>query len=341
LIRSPKGGRRVICPEKGAGGRGTGVKPLWREVYNELKPMNEAKILEQKIAMEEELAVYRGADRVVIAEEKKKEILEEEKIRPKFIARTGIPSLDDTLGGFRKGWLIIMSGPPKHGKSGMCQTFTKRFLENKIPCLWLQYELGYREFFEKFPMDNLDFAVPNYMETGNLEWVERKIIESKRKYGTDVVFIDHLDFLRDPRDMRNVQINLATYVGGIVQNVKTMAVRHDVVIFLMCHIRKNEWKTSDVPSSEELRDSGQVAQLADIVMMMVRRRAKRESDTVYIGNEATLAVVENRHNGKTKKIPVIFNEDKKEFFEFDWGRGEVAPPKNEWQEEINPEEIFK
>ena len=155
-------------------------------------------------------------------------------------------------------------------------------------------------------MENLDFYIPNYMETGNLEWIEDKIIESIQKYGTDIVFIDHLDFLRDPAVLKGISLNLASYIGGIVQKIKRIAVEQNVVIFLMSHIRKNEWTTNKLPSSEELRDTGQTAQLADIVMMIIRKRAARDADEVYDGTNAILGVMENRHNGKTKKIPIQF-----------------------------------
>lgn len=253
------------------------------------------------------LKIYEGEDRVILAEDKKNEIAEDAKKKPSFVAHTTISMLDECVDGFRKGQLIVLSGPPKHGKSSFCQTLTKHFTDDKIKCIWFSYELGYEELFDKFPMPNLDFYVPNYMESGNLDWIELRIIESKEKFGAEVVFIDHLDFLKDPKDykMENISQNMSSYVGGIVRRVKSMARKHNVVIFLMCHIRKNQWTSKDLPASEELRDSGQIAQLADIVMMIMRKRAGRESEEIYDSNKATLGVVENRHNGKTKKIPLV------------------------------------
>ena len=186
----------------------------------------------------------------------------------------------------------------------ICQNFTRRFTDQGLRCLWFSYELGYEELFEKFPMQKLDFYVPNHLQSGNVEWIEKKIIESKAKYGVDMVFIDHLDFLRDTKVLSGISLNLSAYVGGIVQKIKSMAREQNVVIFLMSHIRKNQWTTSDLPSSEELRDSGQIAQLADIVMMIVRKRAERGSEEIYDGNRALVGVIENRHNGRTKKVHV-------------------------------------
>lgn len=278
--------------------------------------MNKLNAIEEQAKKEVILKEYKGADRVILAQDKHAEILETKKFTPAFRAMTELPSLNECVEGFRKGQLVVLSGPPKQGKSSICQTFTKHFTAQGQKCLWLEYELTYDEFLQKFPMPNLDFYIPNYMETGNLEWVENRIIESIQKFNTEIVFIDHLDFLRDPDVLRGISLNLASYIGGIVQKVKRMAVENNVVIFLMSHIRKNEWTTNKLPSSEELRDSGQTAQLADIVMMIIRQRAGRDSNEIYDSNKAILGVVENRANGKTRKIPVqLINGEFKEVTE--------------------------
>lgn len=266
--------------------------------------MNELDFIEQRVDLENKLKIYTGIDRVILAEEKKIELEEARLTKPLFSARTQIPGLDECVDGFRRGQLVVVSGPPKQGKTLLCQNFTKRFTEQKLRCLWFSYEVGYEELFEKFPMELLDFYIPNQLQSGNLEWIETKIIESKVKYATDVVFIDHLDFLRDTRILSGVSFNLSSYIGGIVQKLKSIAIEQNILTFLMSHIRKNQWTTNDLPSSEELRDSGQIAQLADIVIMIVRRRAEKGTQSVYEGTRALVGVIENRLNGRTKKIPI-------------------------------------
>lgn len=272
--------------------------------------MNAADQIEQNVKRRVALKHYKGPDRIVFASEKKKELDEERLTKPKFLAFTDIQALDECTEGFRKGQLIILSGPPKNGKTQFCQTLTKNFIQKDHKCLWFSYELCFDELFDKFALGdaNLDFLVPNYMQSGNLSWVEDRIIEAKEKHGLDIVFLDHLDFLKDPEKLSGVSINLAAYVGGITQKVKRIAVEQELVIILMSHIRKNNWTTNELPSAEELRDSGQIAQLADIVMMIMRTRADRDAQEVYVGNFAKLGVMENRHNGKTKKIDLVFKD---------------------------------
>ncbi len=265
---------------------------------------NELIKIEEKIKKEVLLKTYKGLDRIILAKDKWEEIQEEKKNIPQFRAKTGILDLDNCTEGFRKGQLVVLSGPPKNGKTAINIFFTKSFIKQNINCLWLQYELSYDEFLNKFEEDEKipDFYIPNYMDSGNLEWIENKIVEAKAKFNTEIVFIDHLDFLRDPNVLKGISLNLSAYVGGIMQKIKRMAVEHNVVIFLMSHITKNKWTNNKLPSAEDLRDSGQIAQLADMVLMIMRKR----SGGIYEGNSVELGIIENRFNGKTKKIPLIF-----------------------------------
>ena len=258
--------------------------------------------IDKKAQLEKELKEYKGSDRVVLAEDKLKELEEENKNIPKFALMTGISSLDECTTGFRKGQLIVVSGPPKSGKTSLCATLTKKLIEYK--CLWFSYELSYEEVFENFPMEILDFTIPNQMQSGNLSWVEKRIIESILKFQTKIVFIDHLDFLSDPEiltSLKGVGLNNSNYVGGIIQRLKDIARDNNLVIFLMCHINKLKWTTNNLPDSEQIADSRKVVDLADIVMMIIRKRAKKGSDTIYEGNKAIVGVIENRKTGKTKK----------------------------------------
>ena len=305
--------------------------------------MSELERIEQKVKLEAVLKEYKGHDRILYAEDKRKELAELSKQTLPFRAMTSLSTLNECIDGFRKGQLVIISGPPKHGKSQLAVTLTVDFWE-KYRCVWFQYELGYEEFLERFPENpegKIDFYIPNYMESGNLKWVEARVIESKQKFNSEIVFIDLLDYLQDPEVLK-VNINLAAYVTGIIHKLKRLAIDQNVLIFLMTHIRKNQWTKSDVPDAEELKDSAGIAQLADTVLMIIRKRAntKTNFDDFYDGNNALLGVVANRHNGRTKKIPLIYDFGSKKFREITIaeyaGRNEtnfVRPSGDSWLSE--------
>lgn len=251
-----------------------------------------------------ELADYEGPDRVMLMEERAKEI-EEERGRVKtFVAKTSLSTFDATTEGFRPGNLIVLSGPTKNGKSSFCRFLTQKFSQDH-KVLWFPYEETHEEMVRHYS-GIADFYVPRIMTSGNMDWVEDRIVEAKVKYGTQIVFIDHLDFLRDEKYMRNVGMNMSGYIGGIVQRVKRIAVEQELCIFLMCHIKKNNWHANELPTSEDIRDSGQIPQLADMVLMMKRDIAEN-SEEIY-ATTSVLGVIENRFNGKTRKIKLNFED---------------------------------
>lgn len=271
---------------------------------------NDIERLEKTIQKEVFLKDYKGEDRVVYAEDKRKQLAEENKNKPAFRAITGLPSLDQCTDGFRKQQLVVVSGPPKAGKTALTASFTASFMKQGKRCVWFPFEGMYEELFARFP-DVLDFHLPNRMERGRIEWMEDRIVEAKQKYGTEIVFIDNLDFLCDPkavREMKGIAANYSTYVGSVVQEIKELAVAHDMLIFLMSHITKNKWTSDALPTAEDLRDTGKTAQLADVVMMIARKRATIGSE-IYAGTYATIGVIENRLNGKTRKIDVQLTEN--------------------------------
>lgn len=303
--------------------------------------MNDLERINEKVKREVALKKYTGDDRIVLAQDKWEEIQEELKHRPSFSVKFGLPKIDECLSNLGLGRVVVLSGPPKNGKTQLCQTFTKRFCDQGKKVSWFSYEVGYEELFGKFPMKNLDFYVPNLMVSGNLDWIEDRIIEGQQKFGTQIVFIDHLDFLRDEKYLKSVNINMASYVGGLVQRIKRISVERNILIFLMAHITKTEWASNNMPKAEDLRDSGQVAQLADVVMMITRKRNKEKGRlTEYVGTEATVGVIENRLNGKTVLSSVVFKDG--EFFElvnpyeqnYEPQRN-ISDPDEEWKQSIS------
>lgn len=249
---------------------------------------------------------------IVLASTKNVEIEEQRKLSagvPKIM--TGYQVLDDALEGFREGQLIVLSGPTGHGKTAVSRSFTKRFIDAGHKVVWFSYEESYGELFEKMP--TLDFYVPDTLEQDTVEWVKKMALKAKTEKGCNIVFIDNLDFLRNPKEMRQVNMNMSAYVGGIVQELKTFAVKEKLIIFLLVHITKQNWNSNTLPTSQDIRDSGMIPQLATHVIFIIRKRAEAGDD--IFTNEAIVGIDKNRHNGKTKKAFLKYNESTKMFEE--------------------------
>jgi len=174
--------------------------------------------------------------------------------------RSFIPALDIALDGFELGELIVLSGPTKHGKSLFFQTLTNNFLEeSEIYSLWFTYELPPRQLFSRFPKLPL-FYLPEELQGHSLPWIGDCIKAAKEKTECKAVFIDHLHYLLDLGRIKNTSLE----IGAVIRGLKQLAIRHGVVIFLACHMKKT--LNDREPNQDDIRDcipAGQIIQSPD------------------------------------------------------------------------------
>ncbi len=168
-----------------------------------------------------------------------------------------------------------------------------------------------------------DGVAPLQMVGNTLEWVEKKIIEAKVKYGTGVVFIDHLHFIVPFTSERQ---DLA--IGHAMRELKRMARTWNVVVVLIAHIKKA--RVDKNPTLDDLRDSSFIAQEADTVIMLYRHSYKDDEGDTNVTNNVNVAVLANRLTGKTGNIKMVFKDGR--FMEQDWRRDDVQT--SSWESAI-------
>ena len=256
--------------------------------------------------LKEAAASYYGEDKVISSHD----LYESIKNRPpeKGIF-TGYKDIDDILGGFRKKQLVVISAATKSGKTSFCIEITSRIKEESP--LWLPFEEPAEELIMKFHERGEQpplFYTPEKMTGNTMLWIEKKIVESKAKYGTNVVFIDHLHFIIQLKSER-----LDTDIGITMRELKRIAKQWDVVIVLIAHMKKSKMEIR--PELEDLRDSSFIAQEADTVIMLWRETKKEKGD-IIITNNVNVSIQANRRNGKTGNVKMIFQNGR--FILDDW-----------------------
>jgi len=262
---------------------------------------------------------------------KKLEEQEERDKLTKSIAGTGFQDLDLMLnGGFKAGELVILSAPTKQGKSTLAQTISWNMAEKGTKTLWFTMEMSWQELTSKFrDMDEeykktgqpslrpIHYPLEPFLKAGDIQmqWLKDMISEAIRVEQTEFVIIDHLHFLLPLKDFNT---NISFLIGGIVREIKKIAVELKIPIMLIAHTTKLDIeKTPDINS---IRDSSFIAQEADFVMIMWRIRDKLakkksnydgEEDTqIVYTNKAWLSLEANRRNGKTGRIKLWHNGSK-------------------------------
>jgi len=184
----------------------------------------------QIMKTEKELASYDKEDKVISFKEMQ-ELAEKNKAHI-FAVKSALPSFDGMIGGFEGGELNVISGKTGGGKTLFAQTLTKNFSDQGIRSLWFSYEMPPYNFLKRFP--NIPEAyMPQILTAKDPRWIEARIWEAKLKYDTRIVFIDHLHYLVDMARMQNMSIE----IGEIMRSLKKIAIKHNIVLFLIAHTK--------------------------------------------------------------------------------------------------------
>lgn len=233
------------------------------------------------------------------------DLLEEIKNRP-TPARydTGIVELDEILGGFRPQQLITLSASTKHGKTTM-----GLFLAHKMEALnpvVIPLEQSNEELVEQ-RLEN-GYTIPRFLSPSKLaaqvttDWIEQRIIEGIAKYNTKWVLIDHLGYINNtakyPRE------NLAYRIGEVMRDLKNIAKRWNITIVLLCHISQKD--ESKPPTMEDLKNSSDISQESDAIIMLWRKNTQKKKVRVY-ENKTLLSVLANRRTGHNGNVGLVFN----------------------------------
>lgn len=273
------------------------IKKLLQEAKEELASIKD--VQERNKQREKIMALwerYSGDDEVVTMEE----IVKAAKLRNQGLRSysTGYFGLDMLLKEFRDTELITISGPTKNGKTTLAMSLTKRLLEQEQKPCWFSYEMTEEEFEEKMGSDFMPIIFsPKQLKANDTQWVENKIVEAISKYDANIFFIDHLHYVCDISGRPNE--NLSSRVGRTMRELKRMAVKWNVCIFLIAHTTKI--RATEEPTVSSLRDSSFIGQESNTVMYV--RRVGEETDYT---DEVDVFVIANRRNGQNGKVELRY-----------------------------------
>lgn len=286
------------------------ILSLRKEIQKEEKSIEQAEAL---VRLQDIAKIYDGNDKVISSDD----LIEQVKNAPKKEKfYSGFIDLDSKMEGWVTGESIFLTGITKHGKTSMCMELSVRF-EKQNP-LWLSFEERAIDLLRKFndktgtyPL----FFTPQQNESPNLEWIEKKIVEAKAKYNSKVVFIDHIGFVADAE--RGKDDTEASRLERISRAIHGLAVKWDVLIFLMGHL--NKVRIDQNPDIENIKGSSAMAQEADLTIILWRK-TERLNGKLEIGNETNLSLQANRR-GKTGNVE--FKYESGRFLEYVWGVEDV------------------
>lgn len=189
---------------------------------------------------------------------------------------SGYQKLDDLSKGLVGGELTILAGKTSHGKTTLAINIANAVAMDGQPVLFVSLEMTQAQITSRFMQINGGDETEDYarvaaltlvQSSNELTWkhVDGLIEKAIEEMGIKLVVIDHLHYFT--RELEHVAEDL----GRITKELKKNAIRHNLPVILISHVRKGT-RGNDNSSIEDLRGSSYIAQDADIVLMVSRYR---------------------------------------------------------------------
>lgn len=154
----------------------------------------------------------------------------------------------------------------------------------------------------KLPLENMYF---DDKSTNNIDSIISSIRVMKIKYDINGAVIDYLQILSvtSSRDMNNEQ-----FLGEVARRLKNLAKELGIWIIVLSQLRRDV--DNPVPSIDKLRGSGQIAEAADMVMLVYRpevygKHYPKPFENRITHNTAMIDIAKSRNIG-TKKFLCTF-----------------------------------
>lgn len=232
--------------------------------------------------------------------------------------RTGFYTIDAMTKGLVGGELVIISGMTSHGKTQLATNIAYQVARNGSAVLFVTLEMSKVELTSRImkiaepdPIDDLPifYQLENSLDYRDINTLVKRAVND----GAKLVVIDHLHMM-----VRGVD-NTSAEVGKIVSEFKKAAIKNDVPVVLLCHVRKINDKVDGKrrpPEMEDLKESGYIAQDADVVLLVHRNLEDTEANNDLMD----VVLHKNRNRGifKETRIATFKSEGVKLIEEASW-----------------------
>jgi replicative DNA helicase len=247
------------------------------------------------------------------------------------IATTRFFALDDILGGFQPGEMIVLAARPSVGKTALAMNFAEDVAATaKVATVFFSLEMRNVEIakrmlsaragvnaglFSKNPdPDTIEKvqtaskelgAAPLFIDDNpgqTILNIRAKARRLKVQHDIQLIIIDYLQLLTPPRgENRQVQ------VAEISRGVKSLARELKIPVLVLSQLNREVERADRKPRLSDIRESGAVEQDADVVMLLHRFDEKEMQDQGLRAN-STLIVAKNR-NGPTGEVLLNFQPE--------------------------------
>lgn len=215
---------------------------------------------------------------------------------------SGLTDLDNKIGGFLPGQLIVVAGRPAMGKTTLAMSFSiHAAIKERKSVLVLSLEMGNGQLIDravasvgKIPLTLVrnGTACEDYgtelgsatrtLQMSNLFLADKPALNTigrvramarrhKMRYGLDMLMVDYLQLMDGEGD------NRVNVISAISRGFKLLANELNVPVILLSQLsRKCEERPNKRPIPSDLRESGAIEQDADIILFVYRDEVYNE-----------------------------------------------------------------
>jgi replicative DNA helicase len=249
--------------------------------------------------------------------------------------KTSFPEIDDVIGGLRKGELVIVGARPGVGKTSFALDVAMNAAENAGTVLFFSLEMSPAQlasramcYYSQVSLRRTVDAHLDMEEMGRQERAANFLLQKIPLYSLyerdltarqicsiahyyaakqplSLIVIDHLQIVNTSVDRKSYE-NRNIAIGEATRLFKILSAKLNCNVMVLSQLNRDLEKTGGKPKPprlSDLRDSGNIEQDADCVMLMDRHI--KGSDFQDAG-ETRIIVAKNR-SGPTGEIKIHFN----------------------------------
>ena len=248
---------------------------------------------------------------------------------------TGLRKLDEILGGFDGGDLVIIGARPAVGKSAFASQLALYFAEQlHLKVGYFNLEMQEKQIYERFVAAKSGIEITRIRRATRYLEGEKEVFDKANDYlmnvkdvvistgskrvsdikseckgqGFGVVIIDYMQLVKSDGSYRG---NRYAEVGQISHSVKGMAMEMNIPVIALCQLnRAVEGRESKEPSMSDLRESGDFEQDASTILLLW--------NTDNDDRSKKCIKVEKQRQGKNGRVSLEFDGNRMKFIEAEY-----------------------
>ena len=205
------------------------------------------------------------------------------------LIETGIPELDRAIGGgVAPGEMVIVAARPSHGKSAIALQMVHHMTQHGIAAVIVSEEMSSLALGKRAVQFAIDMPEGQWLENqddvadqlkahfasrkdavilescGTVERVVAEVEKAVEETGAGVVVVDYVQLLKAKGNGRYEQVTAAS------QEMRRLASRLNVAVVVLAQLsRKVEERKKFIPMASDLKETGQLEQDADVIILGV------------------------------------------------------------------------